>query len=177
MTCIVGVQHQGRVFIGGDSAGVAGYSISVRSDVKVFRNGPYVMGFCGSFRMGQLLHHAFDAPKPAAKRLDRFMVTTFVDEARQCLYTGGFLTIKNSEETGGLFLVGVAGQLFQIDSDFQVGRLNDGYTAIGCGEDLALGSLYTSAGMAPRKRVTAALNAAAHHSAGVCGPFRIEATR
>jgi len=64
MTCIVGIQHDGRVYIGGDSAGVAGYSITSRADAKVFTVGPYVMGFTSSFRMGQLLRYGLKAPKP-----------------------------------------------------------------------------------------------------------------
>lgn len=176
MTCIVGISHQGSVTIGGDSAGVSGYSITVRDDTKVFRNGPYLMGFTSSFRMGQLLHHAFAPPPPTNERtLDRFMVTAFVDSVRECLRDGGFLTTKNEAIEGGTFLVGVRGSLFVIESDFQVGRNTDGYAAIGCGQDIALGSLHTSAALPPKKRVKLALQAAAHHSAGVAAPFTIRA--
>jgi hypothetical protein len=51
MTCIVGLVDGGRVWLGGDSAGVSGWDLTVRADRKVFRNGPYVMGFTTSFRM------------------------------------------------------------------------------------------------------------------------------
>lgn len=177
MTAIVGVQHEGRVYIGGDSAGVADYSIAVRSDVKVFKRGPYAMGFAGSFRLGQLLHHAFKVPKPPATRLDRFMVTTFVDAVRDCLDRGGVLTTKNGVQEGGFFLVGVAGELFTVESDFQIGRPADEYAAIGCGSDIALGSLHTTQGLKPRARIHLALDAASHHSAGVCPPYTIEVAK
>lgn len=176
MTCIVGVEHAGRVYIGGDSAGVAGMSLRVRTDTKVFRNGPYVMGFTTSFRMGQLLHHAFDAPEVTGD-LDKFMVTTFVDAVRKCLKDGGWLSKDKDREEGGTFLVGVAGTLFAVHGDFQVGRNADGYHAVGCGDDLALGSLHSTRGLAPRWRLTAALEAAAHHSSGVAGPFVMRSTR
>ena len=39
MTCIVGLVHEGVVYIGGDSAGVGGMSLTVRADEKVFQNG------------------------------------------------------------------------------------------------------------------------------------------
>ena len=42
MTCIVGLVEKGNVYIGGDSAGVGGYSLTVRADRKVFRNGDFV---------------------------------------------------------------------------------------------------------------------------------------
>lgn len=177
MTCIVGVQHNGRVWLGGDSAGVAGWSLDVRADVKVFRNGPYLMGFTTSFRMGQLLRYAFDPPKPPREDLDRFMVTTFVDAVRECLGEGGFRVKKNEAEEGGQFLVGVRGTLYAVHQDFQMARTLSGYDAVGCGQDLALGSLHTTQGIRPRHRVLAALEAAAHHSAGVAAPFTVEVLR
>ncbi|WP_299537946.1 hypothetical protein [uncultured Streptomyces sp.] len=177
MTVIVGLVHKQRVHLGGDSAGVAGLSITVRRDTKVFRKGPYVMGFTTSFRMGQLLHHAFEAPHPSGN-LDRFMVTTFVDALRTCFKDGGWARKESEQEEGGTFLVGVAGRLFQIESDFQVGESVDGYAAVGCGYDLARGALHATAGLrlAPRERLTAALAAATHHSAGVSAPYTYAAT-
>lgn len=174
MTCIVGIEHKGRVHIGGDSAGVAGYSITARADVKVFTVGPYVMGFTSSFRMGQLLHYSLKAPEPKGN-LDKFMVTTFVDAVRECMSTGGYLTKTNGSEEGGTFLVGVKGRLFCVESDFQVGRSHDGYMAVGCGSDIALGSLWSTRNDdRPQWRVRQALGAASHHSAGVAAPYVVK---
>lgn len=173
MTCIVGLQHDGKVTIGGDSAGVLGYDITVRADSKVFTLGPYVMGFAGSFRMGQLLHHTFK-PKPPTGNLDRFMVAQFIPGLMDCLKVGKWLYNENGRREGGIFLVGVNGRLFCIEDDFQVGHGIDGYLAIGCGDNIALGSLHSTTGQAPRARVKAALSAAAHHSAGVTPPFVIK---
>jgi ATP-dependent protease HslVU (ClpYQ) peptidase subunit len=173
MTCIVGVQHDGDVYIGGDSAGVAGYSITVRSDQKVFRNGPFVMGFTSSFRMGQLLRYSFTPPAVPDKNLDRYMSVDFVDGVRECLKDGGFLTNHGGQEVGGTFLVGIRDQLYLIDSDFQVGKPTDGYDAVGCGEEFAKGSLYSTIGNDPKLRVREALKAASHHSAGVTGPYTV----
>ena len=39
MTCIVGIADGAKVWIGGDSAGVAGWSLTVRADEKVFAVG------------------------------------------------------------------------------------------------------------------------------------------
>lgn len=173
MTCIVGLQHDGKVTIGGDSAGVAGYSITVRADTKVFTVGPYLMGFTTSFRMGQLLHHTFK-PKPPKGNLDRFMVAEFIPGIMDCLETGGWLSTENGRREGGTFLVGVHGRLFSVHDDFQVGSPVDGYESVGCGDEIALGSLHSTTGKPPRARVKAALTAAAHHSAGVTPPFVIK---
>lgn len=178
MTVIVGVVHKGRVHLGADSAGAAGYQLTIRRDPKAFRNGPYVMGFTTSFRMGQLLHHALKAPHPTGD-LDQFMVTTFVDALRTCLKDGGWARKDAEQEEAGTFLVGIQGRLFTIHSDYQVGEPACGYAAVGCGDDLALGALHATAalGLSPRQRLTAALAAADHHSAGVAGPYVYASTR
>jgi len=176
VTCIVGIQHSGRVYIGGDSAGVSGYSLTLRADAKVFRVGPYVMGFTSSFRMGQLLRYAFNPPRPTGD-LDKFMATVFVDAVRATLKDGGWLTKTSEQEEGGTFLVGARGTLYAVHSDFQIARTIAGYDAVGCGAELALGSLHSTSGRQPRARVLAALSAAEAHSSGVAGPFVIESAR
>ncbi|MEV4436621.1 hypothetical protein [Streptomyces sp. NPDC049555] len=172
MTVIVGLVHNDRVHLGGDSAGVSGLRITVRRDPKIFRNGPYAMGFTTSFRMGQLLHHAFKAPKPKGD-LDGFMATVFVDKLRTCLKNGGWARKDSEQEQAGTFLVGIHGRLFVIYDDYQIAEPADGYAAVGCGSEIALGALHATSALdvKPRKRLTLALVAAAHHSAGVCAPF------
>jgi hypothetical protein len=175
MTCIVGLVDNGAVHIGGDSAGVGGYSLTVRADRKVFRNGDFVMGFTTSFRMGQLLHHAFSPPKRHPDTdIDKFLVTDFINGVRDCLKTGGYAERHHEAESGGVFLVGFAGRLFRIDTDYQVGESVDGFDAVGCGEDIARGSLFSTAKVKPIERLNIALEAAARFSAGVHGPFHIE---
>lgn len=167
MTCIVGIAHSGRVFMGGDSAAVDGTDINVRAHAKVFRNGEFVIGYTTSFRMGNLLQYSFAPPRwHPDDDLHKFMVTDFVDAARACFEAGNYTA-------GGTFLVGFKGRLFTIESDWQVAETLDGHMAIGCGEKYALGNLYDSRGT-PRARIIRALNAAAHCNAGVRAPFHIE---
>lgn len=177
MTCIVGLVDQGKVYIGGDSASVgSGYSLTVRNDRKVFRNGDFVMGFTSSWRMGQLLAFALCPPRPRdGDDLMGFMVRDFIGAVRQTLKDGGLAKITNGEETAGQFLVGYRGRLFNIDVDFQVGEQAAPFDACGCGHDVAKGSLFsTKAVPDPRERITQALAAAEAMSAGVRGPFHIE---
>jgi ATP-dependent protease HslVU (ClpYQ) peptidase subunit len=175
MTCIVGLVDKGNVYIGGDSAGVAGLSISIRGDEKVFTNGPFIMGFTTSFRMGQLLRYKFDPPRQTAGQDDmKYMVTDFVDAVRKCFGEGGFgKTPDKDQNKGGTFLVGYNGKLYTIDSDFQVGIPSIGYSAVGCGFDLALGAMYATKNQKPEDRITTALEAASTFSAGVEPPFVI----
>lgn len=174
MTVIAGLIDKGRVYIGGDSAGVGGYDLTVRADKKVFRNGDFAMGFTTSFRLGNLLQHALTPPRRHPDDdIHKFMVNDFVDAVRECLKKGGYAKKEHETEEGGTFLVGYSGRLFIIYDDYQVGEPLDGYAACGCGESFALGSLGTSKG-APRARIIKALEMAERHSGGVRGPFHIE---
>jgi len=172
MTAIVGLTHRRTVYIGGDSAGASGWSLTVRADTKVFHNAGYLFGFTTSFRMGQLIRYALTPPKPTGQ-LDRFMATKFIDAVRECLKEGGWARKDSEREEGGTFLVGVKGRLFTVHDDYQVAEAADGYAAVGCGDELALGALFATANtrMAPEKRIETALRAAERFSAGVRGPF------
>jgi len=86
---------------------------------------------------------------------------------------------NEEESSGGQFLVGFRGHLFDIQSDYQAQEALDGYDAVGAGLEVAIGSLYTSCPtqevmIEPRRRVAMALEAAQHHNAGVRGPFYVE---
>ena len=132
----------------------------------MFVNGPYVMGFTSSFRMGQLLRYALSPPAPESSDLHGFMCTAFVDALRACLKDGGWAKKESEQETGGQFLVGV------------VSEAADPYAAVGCGAAPALGALFaTAAGrLGPRERLDGALKAAERFSNGVRGPYVVAVT-
>lgn len=55
-TCIAGIADESGVYLIGDSAGSnARFQTTIRNDVKVFKNGPMILGGTTSFRMLQLL--------------------------------------------------------------------------------------------------------------------------
>ncbi len=175
MTCIVGLVHEGSVYMGGDSAGVAGMSLTVVTTPKVFKKDSFVIGYTSSFRMGDLLQYKFTPPLHDPKLDPRaYMATAFVDAVRQCFKDGGYAKKENEVESGGQFLVGYRGRLFVIDSDYQVNEAAAGYDAVGCGAQIACGALYATRDCEPEERLRIALGAAEQHSAGVRGPFRIE---
>lgn len=176
MTCIVAYEKDGTVWMGGDSAGVAGYSISARGDSKVFINKNYLIGFTSSFRMGQILRYKLNPSPCQTWDLEKHMSTTFIDEVRECLSKNGYLHTASGVESGGTFLVATQGRIFVVDSDFQVGWNRVPYNAVGCGQDLALGvmhGLHKHQACRPDSIVHTALEAAAEFSAGVCGPYTI----
>ena len=177
MTCIVGLEDGEDVWIGGDSAGVAGWGLTTRADKKVFRNADFLFGFSTSFRMGQLLRYRLILPKlHSDDDLEKFMATDVVDAIRQCLKEYGINKTENGVDSGGDFLIGFRGKLFRVAADYQVGSSTHAFQAIGCGDDIALGAMFVTAnlGTSPKDRLMRALEAAQEFSAGVRAPFHIE---
>lgn len=173
MTCIVGYSDGKTVYLAGDSASVGGLDISRTLHPKVFKNGPYVMGYTTSFRMGQLLEFA-KLPTPTkddCSNLYKFMITKVVPAIRKIFKDGGYLKVHDQQEEGGTFLVGIKGQLFVIDDDFQVQQKPEHFSACGCGESIALGAMHATPNEAPKDRLRIALEAAEAYSAGVRAPF------
>ncbi|MEM1031860.1 MAG: hypothetical protein AAGN82_16035 [Myxococcota bacterium] len=172
MTCVVGLVAGGRVYVGVDSAAVAGWTRRVTEVKKVFRRGPFLIGYTTSFRMGQLLEHQLEVPKQPAGASDiSFMVTTFVDAVRTLFKEKGFAKVESNSESGGQFIVGYRGGLYTIESDFQVQLQADRFDAIGSGSAHALGAMDVLRDLAPTPRIKRALAAAAHFNMGVCPPF------
>jgi hypothetical protein len=185
MTCIVALIHENKVFLGGDAAASDDKSglIFQRTDPKVFKVGQFGIGFVDSFRMGQILQYNWTPPiyKPTAgyRNLDKFMRTRFVESVKDAFKEQGYGNFSQGTEEGdqgGIFLIAVqgAGRVFTMDTDFHLGEADVMYMAEGAGQELALGSLFSTATIkTPRKRVRMALEAATKFNMAVRPPFTI----
>ena len=170
MTCIIEYAKKGVVWIGGDSAGVGGYSLQIRSDEKVFKKDKMIFGFTSSFRMGQIIRYCLSIPEQYQSKDDyEYLCSDFMDSLIKCFTDKGYLKKKNEVKIGGVFLLGYRGDLYTIYDDFQVSKVVKDYNAVGCGEDLATEETNWS----PESRINKALAAASEHSAGVAPPFNI----
>lgn len=175
MTCIVGLAERGRVYIGGDSCSSVNGNIFARAIGKVFRTGEVLMGSSGTTRFNNIVRYTMKLP--AIRRpLDRFMAVDFADAVRRCLKEAGYLSIKDSVEQSedDAMVVGVRGSVYYCDSFFAVSKVAGGVWACGSGRDLALGALYATPHLSPRRRVRLALEAAERWDNGVARPFHIK---
>jgi hypothetical protein len=190
MTCIVAITDGEKVVLGADSAGVGGSELRLRADPKIFQLGSYAIGFTTSFRMGQILRYETDLPEPPTgatpEDLERFLVTEFVPTVRGSFADHGFAKkarfsppgtnnfTEEGQDVGGLFLVGVAGHIFEIQYDYQLARPLVPYSAVGTGASIALGALYAlthTSELSLHNRAMQALEAAETFSTAVRGPF------
>lgn len=197
MTCIVAAADGKEVVLGGDTLGShsRGSDGIPRADAKVFRSGPYVIGFTTSYRMGQILRYLTTFPDPpedhASDALERFFVAEFVPAIKQSFQEHGF-DLKASfpstgkedfqiqgVQVGGLFIVGVNGHVFEIREDFQVSRPAAPYSAIGTGAPVAHGALHalaTAKDISLQDRVKIALSASQTYCTVVRAPFHFVST-
>jgi hypothetical protein len=185
MTCVVALIHENKVLLGGDAAASDDKSglIFQRTDPKVFKVGQFGIAFVDSFRMGQILQYNWTPPiyKPTVgyRNLDKFIRTKFIESIKDAFKEQGYGNFGSGTEDGdegGIFIITVqgAGRIFTMDSDFHIGEADVQYMAEGAGQELALGSLFsTSSIKTPRKRVRMALDAAAKFNMSVRPPFTI----
>jgi len=173
MTCIIGLVSGGKVYMGGDSAGAAGWTVRALQNPKVFKVGPFIMGGTGSIRMGNVLQYHLEVQPQDGESDHEYMICQFAEAVRATLKEHGVAKVENNVEEGELFLVGYRGHLYWADSDFQITEHTDGYDACGCGAEFALGAMRVLEGLPPKKRIKRALAIAAHFSGGVLPPFHI----
>ena len=157
MTCIIGLEHKGKAYVGADSMASDGWSSDAIADPKIFQRGGYLIAYTTSYRMGQILEHIVDLPEPPQDCDMAFMVKEFTETIRKSLKDYGFSKIENSKEEGGNFIVAVKGRVFHIQSGFNVIRNKSGIAVDGAGGSYALGAMLALAHLPPEKRIYRAL--------------------
>ena len=112
--------------------------LSEKTDEKIFRNGDFLFGFTGSFRMGQILRYSLDPPEQKQNEDDyKYLCTSFIDAVMECLQEKKFAKDDNGELSGGQFLIGYKGSIYDVQADFQVAKSVEPFNACGCGERYA----------------------------------------
>jgi hypothetical protein len=124
-----------------------------------------------------LLQYSLKIPDHDPRESDfKYLCTGFMDAVMDCFKSKGFASIKNNEIFGGNFLLGYKDNLYEIQPDYQVSKIIDPFTSVGCGEDYAKGALYVLKNnnkLNSKQKILLALEAAQANSIGVKEPFNI----
>lgn len=187
MTCIVGFTDKKNnvTWMGGDSLGSNGYSQDLNLAGKVFHNDiltNVVVGGTSTFRHLDLLKYSknlfpeVDKYKLEKKEITidhKYMVTSFIPNVIALFQTG--IVSETDKDRGGNFLIGINGNLFQVQPDYSVLETPECYDAVGCGALSAKGSLYATTknnpDFTPEQHILCALEAAEKAMCGVKRPF------
>lgn len=176
MTCIVGVKYNKKVYIGGDSAmtnQIGQQSLSAES--KVFINGKVAFGICGSPKVINPLMLAKLPKRKFGQNIREFVSKELIPSIQNALREGGCVieSKEHGEHFEGAMLLGYEGNLYRLESNFQIITDAHGFDSVGSGADIAIGSLHATKKLNPRQRILKALQASAIGNSGVRPPFNI----
>lgn len=181
MTCIVGIKDGSRIYLAGDKLGSSPLLKRNYRHSKVFFAGEFLVGTCGSYRLGQLLKNRLSeiSLKNEFGNPMEILVNIVVPEIQK-IYEDN--NISNSARVGNLIkieedscqlIVGFRKRLFEIVSDLSVLEALDDFTAVGFGCQYALGSLNETKELSPEKRIEKAFKTAFKYNPFVSGEFDI----
>lgn len=178
MTCIVAVAKEGKVYMGADTYGSSSNSGTFVGNPKCFINGEFLMGCTSTFRIIDLLTHNLTVPKVHEDEQsdpDKYIRTVFIEAVRKCFKDGGALETKSGIESGGNFLVGYRGNIYEVQYDFSVLNVPEYGASVGSGESAARGSLFTTYTLneqpTPNERLITSLESAVAVVPSVRAPF------
>jgi ATP-dependent protease HslVU (ClpYQ) peptidase subunit len=169
MSTVVGLKTKNGVWIGADSrASTEEGEIRPVVANKIITNGPYLIGFIGSVRGGQIIRKEyFKPPKDPFDWPDALIEQC---QKKSCIATGDPQTAIMLCN----YLVADyrSGKLYEILIDFQMNEIEE-MTAIGSGSPFAFGSLFTTRelNIKGEERVMYALQAAATFDSATGAPF------
>jgi ATP-dependent protease HslVU (ClpYQ) peptidase subunit len=175
MTCIIGLQHEGKVYIGADGLTCFGSTRAFDTRHKVYKSGSFLIGNSGDVRFNDLVRYAFEIPTDESGAYDmRYMVRSFVPALRTALRDAGAMGKDDDKDTaGGWLLVGVNGQLYEISANFSIYTPRDGYAAIGSGYTYGLSAMMALSDKPPKERIERSLEITAYFESTVAPPFTV----
>lgn len=176
MTCIIGLEHNNKVYLGCDSLSIEGWNSQISAYDKIFKRGEFLFGVAGYPRVGQILNYSLPITPQLETQDDMaYLSSIFVKVVRECFKEN---EIGSTDDNGSHYgfssvIFGYRKKVYLLDSNFQIINFTEGYTAIGSGKDLALGAMYVLKDLQPKQRILKALEASAYFNIGVSKPFKV----
>lgn len=199
MTCVIAYKDNNKVYIGADSLSSSQQTMEriPRRDRKVFRlkdREDILIGFCGSYRMGQLLQsqpgllqyseiqidEESGEPIEEVKEVEDLdydaMIEVFVPNVVELFKAADFAVNSEVGLLGGNFFVATKDRFFYVLGDFSVADIDADYFAIGCGGPYAIGALDVlkdNQKMPVTRKIEKALRVARNNAMGIDAPYLI----
>ena len=193
MTTIVAVIDKNHVYMGADSAIIAGTMHYIDPESKLLQHTfddqgedrILLMGYTGTSRSVDIIRDCFAPPiRPTEDDLSirRYLVSSFITKMKDQLRKHGALTTSTEKDENGrelmdgMLMVACRDTIHLIYSDFGMINPSDRYAAIGSGAEIAYGALYVTDGQLVEHRIQAALGAATYFDSSTSGPFTVAST-
>jgi ATP-dependent protease HslVU (ClpYQ) peptidase subunit len=171
MTCIAVVRQDDKVYMAGDRGASDDGTILALDAPKVWKIGPYLIGYAGSMD-GERIRYNFKPTPPNIKDTDKFMQTKFIKQLKK-FYTDWWVDTGKDSDFG--LIIAVKGQIYEhSSSDMSLSKYEVDYLAMGSGAEYAYGALHATEKIKdPRRRLQAAVGAAIKFSPTCMGPIDI----
>lgn len=171
MTCIAVLRHEDKIYMAGDRGASDDDTILTLSTPKVWKIGPYLIGYAGTLD-GERLRYNFNPYIPDIKDTDKFMQTKFIKQLRQ-FYNDWWVDTSKDADLG--LIICVKGNIYEHNAvDMSLSKYTGDYLCMGSGSQYAYGHLHaTEKSKDARKRVVGAVNAAIKFSPTCIGPVDI----
>jgi ATP-dependent protease HslVU (ClpYQ) peptidase subunit len=182
LTAIIGVVHNDKVYMGGDTCSNVGWEQYTLKSEKVFKlpKANMLVGIAGTFRDVQIIRYHCDIELPD-EDAEATLVKVFIPSLISAFKTHGSNNSGSGESSqfNSEILVGFRGRLFLIDCGYAVVECIEGFRTIGNGGSVALGAIAVAqevAGAYPNveDRIRMALKIAEQFTSGVRAPFIVE---
>jgi hypothetical protein len=186
MTCVVAYEHEGSVYLGGDSYlcnDAQGEFYNLCSESKVYRVGNIGVGVCGNVSCEQALEELLRKLVKSDQVVDlKFVKSELIPKFRRILKRRGLLTEgENGLEMIGksCFILAFGGKAYFLEEDLSIWNAQVPYNSVGAGEKPAKSAFEAmellekdlKIKITPEKKVEIALKTAANLHHQVSGPF------
>ena len=187
MSVVVAIKEKNRIYIGADSQVTKGgtrTTLKNPNNYKIWKvdgSENCLMGHVGNLRDSniiRLMRNVIDDYDEFYKRVDyRFIVSYLVPEIVKRLKEAQFVKCGDNyiDYIDSSFLFAYKDVLFFINTDLSVIEIDD-YIAIGSGANEAIGSLHSTVGQDPLKRIIKAIKSSAANDIYVDYPIIISDT-
>lgn len=181
MTCVVGFESKGGVWLASDS--FIGTDTAKDSTIgpKWFKLGSMTVGWAGDVRTAQVIEHGVTVrPWKKEEAPSRYLVSVVARKIRATLRESGEVHKHSSgtEMADIELLIVLNNHIYQMWGDCTILRCSRGMGAIGVGGSYALGALSAMlplpSGATPEAFLNKALTLTAGLSPSVHGPFYVE---
>lgn len=181
MTCIVGLKHDGKVYLGCDSLMTDNVTNQVNKFPKILKKDNFLFGVAGYLRTLDLINYKLVIKPQDTKQTDlEYLCTDFTDSLI-ALFNDNYhiQSADDGKRQVSEILFGYRGELYLLDGYFQIVQMKDHYDAIGSGRDFALSAMATIQSidliksMKPETQITKALEVSAKFCPTVCKPFKV----
>lgn len=174
MTCIAAIKTADKIIVGADRCITMDETYCDILDYpKIIKFSDHtIMGVAGRIHELNIIRDCFEMPdKLESLSVPGFVHKTVIPEIQELFTNYKIFGHDNEHHCDATILLATYGQLFRITYDYSVSRHSCDFMAVGTGRNCALGSLYSTPDLDPKRRIELALQSAERFCPEVKRPF------